>query len=95
MFKNDALVYNNIDKVTINSNNSDMYVSLSFKDFPFVGIWSPYYEDSNSMAPFVCIEPWQGIADLVGSDYDFKNKFGINMLEVGQEFEASYTITVG
>ena len=95
MFKNDALIYSGVNKVSIHSNSSDMAIALEFKDFPYVGIWSPYYEDTNSIAPFICIEPWYGIADFKDTNKIFKDKHGINKLESGKEFRASYEITVG
>lgn len=94
LFKNDALIYTNIDKVSIFSKYNKELLNVEFKDFPLVGIWSPYYSESNSIAPFICIEPWYGLADNINSDYIFKNKEFINKLELGKSFTASYNITV-
>jgi galactose mutarotase-like enzyme len=71
-----------------------MSLKVSLEDFPFVGIWSPYFSETKSMAPFVCIEPWYGIADLKNSTNVFKDKLGVNKIEVGEEFNASYKITI-
>lgn len=95
MFKNNALVYSGVDKVSIHTKNNEMSVALNFKDFPFVGIWSPYYETTKSIAPFVCIEPWYGIGDLENSNKNFKNKLGINKLGSKEKFKTSYQIIVG
>ena len=94
LFKNDALIYSGINEITLKSKNNNMSLKVSLEDFPFVGIWSPYFAQSKSMAPFVCIEPWYGIADLKNSTNVFKNKLGINKIEVGEEFNASYKITI-
>lgn len=94
LFNNDALIYSGVNEITIKSNSNDMALKVSFRDFPFVGIWSPFYKETNSMAPFVCIEPWYGIADSVASAKIFKDKLGINKLEVGEEFKASFEITI-
>ena len=94
IFKNDALIYNGVDELTLKSKNNDMALIVSFKDFPFVGIWSPFYSESKTMAPFICIEPWYGIADFVDSTNIFKYKLGVNKIEVGEEFYASYEITI-
>jgi len=94
MFENDALIYSGVNKVSIHSESSDMTVGVEFKNFPFVGIWSPYYKDAKTIAPFICIEPWYGIADLENSNKVFKDKLGINKLASGQEFEASYKIVI-
>jgi galactose mutarotase-like enzyme len=94
LFINDAIIYDNINKISICSKNSNTSINVKFENFPFVGIWSPYYKDTNSIAPFVCIEPWYGIADSIDSNKDYKAKLGINKLSVGEIFEASYEIEI-
>lgn len=88
LFAHDALVYSNIDQITLVSDKSNHGVDVMFEDFPFVGIWSKYIE--GKMAPFVCIEPWYGIADTYNTCGNLKGKFGINKLEPGESFVASY-----
>lgn len=95
LFSNDALIYTNIDKVTIKNNKDESFVNVNFTDFPLVGIWTPYYKDSNSTAPFLCIEPWYGLADSVDSDGQYKNKKYINKLDPSECFSVSYSISVG
>jgi galactose mutarotase-like enzyme len=94
LFTDDALVYSGIDEVTLKSNSNNMAIKVSFTDFPFLGIWSPFYSETKTMAPFICIEPWYGIADLVDTTKAFENKFGVNKIEVDEEFNASYEITI-
>ncbi|MDU6115567.1 MAG: aldose 1-epimerase family protein [Paeniclostridium sordellii] len=94
LFKNDALIYDNINKISICSKNNTSSIGIKFESFPFVGIWSPYYKESNSIAPFLCIEPWYGIADSIDSTKIFKDKLGINKLPNKETFIASYSITI-
>ena len=94
LFKNDALIYDNINKISICSKNNTSSIDIKFESFPFVGIWSPYYKESNSIAPFLCIEPWYGIADSIDSTKIFKDKLGINKLPNKETFIASYSITI-
>ncbi|TWI59682.1 aldose 1-epimerase family protein [Halalkalibacter nanhaiisediminis] len=94
MFANDALIYSNIDQMTIASKKNPHQIQVDFKGFPFVGIWSKYNEDDKSIAPFLCIEPWYGVADTYDTIGDFKTKLGINRLEQGDVFQASYSITI-
>lgn len=94
LFKNDALIYDNVYEVSICSKNTNQSINVKFTNFPFVGIWSPYYKKSNSIAPFLCIEPWYGIADSVDSNKDYKSKLGINKLSTSEVFEASYQIKI-
>ncbi|MDQ0974651.1 galactose mutarotase-like enzyme [Neobacillus niacini] len=90
LFAHDALIYSNIDKVTLVSNQSSHGVEVMFQGFPFVGIWSKYMETDGTIAPFVCIEPWYGIADKYNTTGNLKEKFGVNKLEVGEAFQAEY-----
>ena len=90
LFAHDALVYSNIDQVTLVSNKSSHGVEVMFKDFPFVGIWSKFNETDGTIAPFVCIEPWYGIADTTHASGNLKEKVGINKLYAGKTFKAEY-----
>ena len=92
LFKDDALVFETPEatEVCLSSTVNDRSVKISWEDMPFVGLWSPYPAE----APFVCIEPWCGIADDQNTDGDLTTKFGINTLAHGKKFKASYTITI-
>lgn len=94
LFKNDALIYTNIDEISIHSNKSNEFIKLDFKDFPLVGVWTPYYKDSNSTAPFLCIEPWYGLADNINSNKQYMDKDYINKLNIGEIFKTSYSISI-
>jgi galactose mutarotase-like enzyme len=90
LFAKDALVYSNIDKITMVSNRTSHGVEVMFEGFPFVGIWSKYKD--GKIAPFVCIEPWYGIADTANTTGNLKEKFGINTLAAGESFQAEYSM---
>lgn len=94
LFINDALIYDNVESISICSRKNDSKINVSFKDFPLVGIWSPYYAETNTIAPFICIEPWHGIADKVNSNKEYKSKFGINKLLPNELFSTSYDIEI-
>lgn len=90
IFKNDALVHNNIKSAKLVSAKSDHSVELIMEGFPFVGVWSKYMDATGEMAPFVCIEPWYGIADTYDTTGNFKEKLGINKLGISEVFKAEY-----
>ncbi|MGS2779218.1 aldose 1-epimerase family protein [Robertmurraya sp. GLU-23] len=92
LFAHDALVFSNIDKITLVSNKSSHGVEVMFENFPFVGIWSKYIDEDGSIAPFVCIEPWYGVADTYDTSGNFSEKFGNNMLEPGNTFHTEYSM---
>jgi len=91
LFDRDALVLDNlkVDKVGIRSGKHNRGVSVEFDGFPYVGIWS-----LAEPAPFVCIEPWYGIADFVGSNGVYEEKIGVNKLKGKGIFKTEYSIKI-
>ncbi|GAA4303527.1 aldose 1-epimerase family protein [Aestuariibaculum suncheonense] len=90
LFDKDALIFKDLKskKVTLNSKNSGDILTVSYHDFPYLGIWAKPTGD------YVCIEPWLGIADSVTHNQDFKTKEGILTLEPGKTFMATYSIEI-
>ncbi len=92
LFANDALIYRAINEVTIASKKHSHQIKVMHPGFPFVGIWSKFDAVNQKAAPFICIEPWYGIADRVDANGDYKKKFGINHLPEHGIFETGYSI---
>ncbi|GAO45266.1 hypothetical protein FPE01S_04_05100 [Flavihumibacter petaseus NBRC 106054] len=61
-------------------------IEFSWQDFPFFGIWAP------AGAPFVCLEPWCGIADSVHHDKELTRKEGIRSLGPGDYFAREWSV---
>ncbi|PRS22255.1 aldose 1-epimerase family protein [Bacillus safensis] len=91
LFQQDAMIFSHINRVSLTS-RAGHGVEVDLTGFPFVGIWSPYDQEKGTMAPFVCIEPWYGIADMEGTNGQYKEKFGIQTLEKNETFHAAYTV---
>ena len=91
LFKNDALVFedSNIKTLTLKNKNNKNFVKLNFENFPYLGVWS-----KPSGAPFVCIEPWFGVADEQNSNQNFEDKKGIITLEQDEIFSCFYSIEI-
>ena len=91
LFKNDALVFNdvNIKIITLKNSNNENFVKLNFKNFPYLGIWS-----KPSGSPFICIEPWFGIADDENSIQNFEEKKGLITLKKDEVFSCFYSIEI-
>lgn len=89
-FTVDALVFKNIQarSVVLRHRNSDRALRLSFPGHEYFLIWS------KQDAPFVCLEPWCGIADSVDSDQNIKTKEGIRTVQAGQSFVCTHTIEI-
>ena len=90
LFNEDALIFKDLKSrnVTLKSKTSGTILSVSFKDFNYLGIWA------KPNGNFVCIEPWLGIADAVNTNQDFKTKEGIIALPENETFKAIYTIEI-
>ncbi|GGC81457.1 aldose 1-epimerase family protein [Enterococcus wangshanyuanii] len=91
LFKDDAIIFETkgVNTFTIATDESPHSISLSYTDMPYVGFWSPYPKD----APFVCIEPWCGIADGVDATGNLIDKIGINQIDSSGIFKTHYTLT--
>lgn len=79
-------------EIMLRSYTHDREVEVAFDGFPYVGIWSPI-NATGEVAPFVCIEPWYGMADTSPTPGELTDKKGIQLLEAGKEFVASYMMT--
>jgi galactose mutarotase-like enzyme len=90
LFAHDALVFKHYDftRLALVSRRSARAVQTQFDGFPYLGLWT-----KGPGAPFVCIEPWHGIASSVGGPTELRDKEGILTLAPGATFTAGYTIT--
>lgn len=91
IFKKDALVFKNLksESITLKSVKNQRQVKVNFKGFPYLGIWT-----KGTDAPFVCIEPWYGLADFEDFTGELKDKEGVLELKVNEEFNAKMSIEV-
>lgn len=89
LFADDALVLKGLGsgRLSLRQGGSAGGVSLEFPGFPYLGIWSA------PGAPFVCLEPWCGVTDSVGSTGRLEDKEGINRLDEGGRFVRSFALT--
>ncbi|WP_439442658.1 aldose 1-epimerase family protein [Listeria aquatica] len=92
LFENDALIFEGLNgnEIAIRSKKHPHFVKVSFPHFPFVGIWTP-----GDGAPFLCIEPWFGIADSIGESIELRDKAGIEHLDPEAIFTSEYSVQLG
>ncbi len=90
IFNEDALIFRKIPlkKVSLNSKEHGKILTMAYPDFENLGIWA------KPSAPYVCIEPWLGIADFENTDQNLKSKKDIVKLEARNEFNAEYIISI-
>lgn len=91
LFENDAIVFKNLKSTTLSlrSANSENGVTVSFEGFPYMGIWT-----KGAGAPFLCIEPWCGLADCQDASGILSEKEGIVKLGPNQIFNRNYKIEI-
>jgi galactose mutarotase-like enzyme len=91
LFDQDALIFKDLRSsvVKLKSNKSAHEVVLDYTGFPYLAFWS-----KKGGAPFVCIEPWYGIADRAGYSGEYKDKDGIKSLAKGKKFNSEYSIEI-
>lgn len=91
LFEGDAVIFENLTSkyCELKSNKHAHGLRFTFEGFPFLAFWTK----PGANAPYVCIEPWYGIADTRGEQLDYTQKKGIQQLGQGKDFNASYTLT--
>jgi len=90
LFDQDALIFSELQskKVSLEKESSKI-LTVSFDDFPYLGIWS-----KSAHSPFICIEPWQGIADHADHKGEFGRKEGIRRIKSGESESFAFQIEI-
>ena len=87
LFEKDALVFKHLksnELILLNKNKP--VLSVQFEGFPYLGIWT------KPNAPFLCIEPWCGLADNANHNGNIEEKEGINLLQPQEVFSRTIKI---
>jgi galactose mutarotase-like enzyme len=89
LFEKDALVFKQLNSNEITLKNNDRAIlKVNYDHFPYLGIWT------KQNAPFLCIEPWCGLADSSNHNGDLEEKEGINHLPAGEDFLRAIRIEI-
>lgn len=93
LFKVDTLIFETkgLNSFSIRSEKSPHSITLTYNNLPYLGIWAGNY---GLEAPFVCIEPWEGVADTTDSTGELTEKLGIRKLDAKDTYETKYAITI-
>lgn len=86
-FEQDAIVLQDMRSSIINLKNKkeEKLISLESKDFPYYGIWAKH------PFPFLCLEPWVGVADRMNASGLLEEKEGIIKLSSSEVFHRRIT----
>ncbi len=91
LFDDDAKFLNDTSKsLTLKSDKAKRFVKVTFDDFNHVGFWHAM----KTQAPFVCIEPWNGVPAIDYTPDDFATKKEFIHLDGGKTYTAKFDIEV-
>ena len=89
LFRDDVLVFDEIRSRSVTYGAGDRpQLRIDFPDARYLGVWT------RPGAPFVCIEPWQGITDPQGFTGELHDKPGIFALAPGATRSLTMTLTL-
>jgi galactose mutarotase-like enzyme len=89
LFRDDVVIFDEVRSRSVTyGGDTGRRLRVSFPDARYLGLWT------KPGAPFVCIEPWQGIADEAGFTGDFKEKLGVFTLTPGATRSLTMEITL-
>lgn len=87
LFVEDALIFDRLRSRSLRFGvPGQRMIRIDFPGMPLLGVWT------KAGAPFLCIEPWQGLADPVGYDGDFRAKPYVIEVPAGGERRFAMTI---
>ena len=88
LFYKDAMVLKrlNSNEIILRTSEDVHGLKFHFDNFPFFGIWAA------KDAPFICLEPWCGIADNINHNYQLVHKEGINSLARGDNWQRTWHV---
>ncbi|PWM46486.1 MAG: aldose epimerase [Clostridiales bacterium] len=91
LFDNDAILLQDCSrKITLRSKTGPHGATVNFPDFKYVGIWHTNETD----APFICIEPWNGVPSLLDAAEDLETKHDMMRLEPQGVYKVGYDIEI-
>lgn len=90
LFYDDAIVLKFIGsrQIKLMTEKDKHGLKFTFDEFPYFGIWAA------KDAPFICLEPWCGIADNIHHNYQLTDKEGINLLQPGESWRRKWCVQV-
>jgi len=88
LFVEDALIFDQLGSRRLRFGvPGGRMIEVGFDGLPLLGVWT------KPGAPFLCIEPWQGLADPVGYEGEFRAK--PHVIEVAPGGERRFAMTIG
>lgn len=91
MFDDDALMLADLKSENISLLDKGGHgVKMNIKDFSALGLWTP----AGKRAPFICLEPWNGLPAFVNESGRFEDKPFALSLNSKDTYHAKYSIEI-
>lgn len=89
-FMIDTLVFKDLKSrsATLRNRKTGRAIRVDFPDAKYFMVWH------KPGAPYLCLEPWNGIGDSLDCSGRIEEKEGINTLPAGQEYKNTHSITI-
>lgn len=89
MFEIDSMLFEGVksDSLILRNRDNKREVKFGFGGFRFLTVWT------KPGAKYICLEPWTGAPDFIGSSYELTEKYGINSIDAGETFSVTNKIT--
>jgi galactose mutarotase-like enzyme len=89
LFTNDVLIFDQLKSHSVlYGAASGPRLEIRFPEASYLGVWT------RPGAPFICIEPWQGVTDPAGFSGDIREKPGVFMVTPGGSHAFEMTIAL-
>ena len=89
LFQEDVVIFDQLRSRSLTYGaDAGLRLRVDFPDSPYLGLWT------KPGAPFICIEPWHGVADPAGFAGDFSDKPGIVRVPPGGEFRTVMSLSL-
>jgi galactose mutarotase-like enzyme len=90
LFKDDVVIFEGLHSRSVTYGaDTGPRLRVGFPDATYLGIWT-----KPAAAPFICIEPWRGVADAAGFTGDFTDKLGAFSVAPGAVQELNMHLTL-
>lgn len=88
LFEESALIFQHVKsrRLSLVNGKTGAGIDFSFGNFCDLGIWTP----PGKNAPFICLEPWQGLPSYRNDAWIFEEKADVVFLPGGQTYTAFY-----
>ena len=87
MFEHDSLTFAGLASRAVTLEHCGKpVVRVRFEGFDYLLLWT------KPNAPYICIEPWNGLPDYIDTDGELSTKRGILSLDAGKTFSMPHTL---